>query len=237
MARHPWIRLSLAFLCCAVLLGACDYAGKPDNAVERRFTWFSYLAGEDVRQSCRSHAPPRYRFVYNGIFTEYIRTYELNGLPGGDGGMLDGEILSAEVAPGFLAHFPYWPWSGKRSVVQVNGTEMKLLRRALEDSGYDHAPPVGTVLDSHSNYWMVSSCEGNRFHFNAWVHPSPAFDDIRFTEILAGLDGLNSAFPPPRPLTPEEAEYRPRPARAQEAGYFRFFAEVTHDGLRIAARP
>ena len=33
------------------------------------------------------------------------------------------------------------------------------------------SPPVGEILDSHSFYWLVSACEGNRFHFNVWVHP------------------------------------------------------------------
>ena len=55
---------SLLLVCGLLFLTACNYTGRPDNAVERRYTWFSYLAGDDLRESCRSHAPPRYRDEY-----------------------------------------------------------------------------------------------------------------------------------------------------------------------------
>jgi len=230
---------SLLLVCGVIFLSACDYAGRPDSAVERRFTWLSFLAGEDLRESCRNHAPPRYRFVFNAIFSEQVRTYDINGLPNGGGGMIDAEILSAELSPNFLAHFPYWPWSGKRAVAQLNAVEMTLLRSSLEASGFFKRPPVGKILDSHSFYWAVSACEGNRFHFNAWSHPSPEFANIRFAEILQRFDGTKIALPEIRELSAEEREYRPRPAVAQHnnPGYFRFFAEIQQDGLRAAARP
>ena len=230
---------SLVLLFCAALvLGACEYVERPDNVVERRFTWFSYLAGEDLKESCRSHAPPRYRFVYNAIFSEQVRTYEINGFPDGGGGMIDVEILSSEVSPDFLLHFPNWPWSGKRAVAQLNDVELKMLHTSLEASGFFDSPSLGKVLDSHSFYWLVSACEGNRFHLNAWVHPSPEFDNIRFVKVLQRLDGTKTDLPGARHLAAEETEFRPKPAVAQESGgYFRFFAEITPDGLRAAARP
>jgi len=231
---------NLFILCCtALVLSACEYVERPDNVVERRFTWFSYLAGEDLKESCRTHGPPRYRFIYNAIFSEQVRTYEINGFPDGGGGMIDAEILSSEVSPGFLVRFPFWPWSGKRAVGEINEVEMKLLRTSLDASGFSDSPPVGEILDSHSFYWLVSACEGNRFHFNVWVHPSPEFANIRFAEILQRLDGTQVALPEARDLPAEETEFRPRPAVAQDAGlgYFRFFAEILRDGLRAAAQP
>ncbi len=227
----------LGLICSALILGACEYTSRPDNAVERRFTWFSYLSAEDIKESCRSHSPPRYRFIYNAIYTNHVRTYEINGLPGGGGGMMDSEVLSAEVSPGFLVHFPFWPWSGERVVAQLNEVEMKMLRTSLEASGYFDSPPVGTILDSNTFYWLVASCEGNRFHFNAWVHPSPEFDGLKFVETLRRFDGSKIEIPQARELTPEEKEFRRRPARAQEPGYFRFFAEILPDGLGVAAGP
>ena len=108
MARsiHRWIG-SLLLLCGVVILSACEYSGRPDNAFERRFTWLSFLAGEDLKESCRNHAPPRYRFVFNAIYSEHVRTYDINGLPDGGGGMIDAEVLSAELNDGFLVHFPF----------------------------------------------------------------------------------------------------------------------------------
>lgn len=86
---------SLLLVCGFLFLTACNYTGRPDNAVERRYTWFSYLAGDDLRESCRSHAPPRYRFVYNAIYSEQVRTYEINSLSDDGGDMIDAEVLSA----------------------------------------------------------------------------------------------------------------------------------------------
>ena len=231
---------NLFAVCCVIILGACEYTGRPDNALEKRFTWLSFLAGEDLKESCRNHAPPRYRFVFNAIYSEQVRTYDIIGLPDGGGGMFDAEVLSAKLSDSFLVHFPYWPWSGKRAIAQINDVEMSLLRNSLEASGFYKRPPVGKILDSQSFYWAVSACEGNRFHFNAWSHPSPEFANIRFVEILQRFDGTKIALPEVRELSPEEREFRPRPAIAQNddhKGYFRFFAEVQQDGLRAAARP
>ncbi|MBT3171774.1 MAG: hypothetical protein HN333_10140, partial [Rhodospirillaceae bacterium] len=78
------------------------------------------------------------------------------------------------------------------------------------------------------------------FHFNAWSHPSPEFANIRFIEVLQRFDGTGVALPEVRELTPEEREFRPRPAVAQNdnrEGYLRFFAEIRPDGLRAAAQP
>lgn len=232
-------RSLLLIFCAALMLSACDYEGRPDNAVERRFTWFSYLAGEDLKESCRAHAPPRYRFIYNAIYSEQVRTYEINGLPDGGGGMIDVEILSAEVSPDFLLQFPFWPWAGKRAVAELNDVEMKLLRTSLEASGFFDGPPAGKILDSHSFYWLVSACEGNRFRLNAWTHPSPEFANLSFVEILRRLDGTKVPLPEARELSPDEREFRPKPAVAQNvgAGYWRFFTEILPDGLRTAARP
>ena len=230
---------SLLLVCGFLFLTACNYTGRPDNAVERRYTWFSYLAGDDLRESCRSHAPPRYRFVYNAIYSEQVRTYEINSLSDDGGDMIDAEVLSAELSPSFLSNFPNWLRSGAHAVAQLNAVEVSLLQNALEESGFYDKTPIGKVLDSNSFYWAVSACEGNRFHFNAWSHPSPEYANIRFAEILQRFDGTKIALPEPRALSPEEREYRPRPAVAAKVstGYFRFFAEIRLDGLRAAARP
>ena len=72
------------------------------------------ILGSDLRESCRSHTPLRYRFAYNGIYSEQVRTYEINGLSDDGVGMIDAEVLSAELSPSFLSNFPNWPWSRAR---------------------------------------------------------------------------------------------------------------------------
>ncbi len=68
--RQPLRRTRRLFLCAALaapllVLSACTYRGESDNPVVRRFTWFSYLNGDDIRAACRADTRERYRFVYN----------------------------------------------------------------------------------------------------------------------------------------------------------------------------
>ena len=45
----------LLMFCAALVLGACEYVERPENASERLFTWFSYLAGEDLKKFCKEN--------------------------------------------------------------------------------------------------------------------------------------------------------------------------------------
>ena len=77
-----WSNLFFIF----ALLGAAactTYEGPPSNPVERSLTWFSYLAGDDIRAACRQGGSDHYRFVYNAIYEVQIRGYELTPTPGG----------------------------------------------------------------------------------------------------------------------------------------------------------
>src|SRR5690606_6468296 len=67
-------RLGPAALC-LIVLAACTYRGA-DDPVSRKFSWFSYLNGDDIRRECVAGAADRYRFVYNGINVEQVRTYD-----------------------------------------------------------------------------------------------------------------------------------------------------------------
>ncbi len=68
----------------ALGVGACTaYQGTPSNPIEQSLTWFSFVAGDDIRAVCRAGEPDHYRFVYNGIYEVQIRAYELTPTPGG----------------------------------------------------------------------------------------------------------------------------------------------------------
>ena len=59
-----------------LLLSGCERLGE-DHPVTRKLTWFSHLGGRDIRNSCVTGAPDRYRFVYNGIYVEQVRSYDI----------------------------------------------------------------------------------------------------------------------------------------------------------------
>ena len=54
--------LLVAFAC-----AGCNYQGR-DDALSQRFTWFSYMNGDDILAACNPGAPDRFRFVYNGVY-------------------------------------------------------------------------------------------------------------------------------------------------------------------------
>ncbi|MDA0240525.1 MAG: hypothetical protein O3A84_10935, partial [Proteobacteria bacterium] len=69
------------------LLSACTYQGATvegfgtDHPITRKFSWFSYVGGEDIRTACVTGAPDRYRFVYNAVYNEQVRSYDLVASP------------------------------------------------------------------------------------------------------------------------------------------------------------
>ncbi len=78
-----FLRLSAAALLFANIFAGCTYHGtQQDNPVQRRFTWYSYLNGDDIREDCEADARPRYRFVYNGVYVQQVRSYDIRPVAG-----------------------------------------------------------------------------------------------------------------------------------------------------------
>ena len=76
--RKTWI---------AVLLGAsrivaCRSGGPSDGAIARNLSWFDHVGTKNSREACDPGTANRLRFVYNGIYDEQIRSYEIRELPG-----------------------------------------------------------------------------------------------------------------------------------------------------------
>lgn len=95
-ARVLSLVATVAALGAGLLAGACTYTGKPaDNPVERRFTYMSYLAADDLRAVCTAGTPERYRFVYNAEYSRQVRLYEVEIEPDGRGAVLEARILAA----------------------------------------------------------------------------------------------------------------------------------------------
>src|SRR3954471_5052202 len=72
-------------------------AQRPDRAVEqpvvRSLNWFSYVAAGDIRAACRPGGRNRMRLVYNALWEEQVRTYELFLQPDGTAGLNIGVLV------------------------------------------------------------------------------------------------------------------------------------------------
>jgi len=179
---------------------ACTYrAGLEDNPVTRSFAWFSYLNADDLRKTCQPGGPDRYRLVYNGVWQEQVRTYDvIVGREGGGGDLkaqVRGETDFARPIPldDLLA-----PWRPKTVRKRLAGSDLARLRGGLRQSGFYAPVPQGMRVRSWGFFWVAAACEGGRFRFNAWSHPSKRFDRVELARVLGGLDGTGIPFNRPR---------------------------------------
>jgi len=212
-------RVSSVWLFCALataiagMVGACASAGNYDNPLLRESTWFGYLNANDIRSTCAPRAADRYRLVYNGVYVEQVRTYDVAAGPQGesqhdlrirvvvprgqkppsgenpDDGMVSDPLQLLGRGPGVVR------------TKTLNGSEMEALRQALSDSSFFAPPPKGTYLRSEDFYWIGAACVDGQFFFNAYKWPSNRFEDARFPRLLLSWDTTGIRINTPRELS------------------------------------
>ncbi len=173
-----------------VFLGGCAYNGS-DDPLSRKFSWFSYLNGDDLRAACVVGAPDRYRFVYNAIYIEQVRTYDLTA-----GGKSGANLLKVRViGPSDISKIVVEngadimsPWRGNKEKVWLRDKDLHKLERAMETGGVFGTSPDGLELSSDDFYWLISACRDGKFYFNAYKWPSERFDNASFPGLLTAWD-------------------------------------------------
>lgn len=181
-------RLSMTAAVLAGILAGCAYTGG-DDPVTRKLTWFSYLNGDDIRAACVPGAPDRARLVYNGVYIEQIRTYDI--VTEGDRPKLSIRVVGPADLRAIRAESPesiMAPWMGRRETVVLPGGGFDLLRRVLESDAARPVMPGDERLESDDFYWIVDSCFDGKFAFNAFRWPSARFRDAAFPGLIAGWD-------------------------------------------------
>lgn len=201
-----WAALSAS----ALVLAACAYKGGVDNPVIRKATWFSYVAGDDVLDLCRPGGLARYRFVYNAIYAEQVRAYDLQRLRPGDGATM---VINVFGGGGVMSNpvnilEPMSPWAAKSVEVKLSEADYLALIRTLEADGFGQPVKKGETLPSWAFYWTVSACANGQYHFNAWQHPSPEFDRLTFPARLFAVDKVDVPINKVRPINAAEKRLR-----------------------------
>lgn len=200
-------KYSVALMAVVALLSGCAYGGDSGNPVTRSFSWFSYIGGDDLRATCKPGSAERYRLVYNGIYDDQIRGYDLIVHDQGDATLSvwvrgDGDV--AQVTLDDLLK----PWRGKNATLTLDAGQLSKLRQALQDSDAFGPAPRGLRLPSDDFYWIVSGCRGAHYSFNAFLHPSDKFSQATFPAVLLALDPTGVPYNRPRP--PGERPYGSR---------------------------
>ncbi len=223
----------LLFLLLASLAAGCASRGAVDDPVVRSFTWFPYVGGEDIKAICAPGASDRYRFVYNGVWDEQVRTYDIVGSATGLGAVAKARVFGEFDLRNFALSSPQSVWRGAGSRASLTEDAFDTLRRIVAESPFEGPTPDGRFLRSDEFYWAVSACRGGRFHFNAWTGDMAGFAELPFFDLLLPLDGTGVAVNPPRRL--DLGPFDDVPQRFRTAGgptqYFRL--QVGANGLRL----
>jgi hypothetical protein len=182
----------------ALVLSACAAGPNTlDNPVLRKFQWFSYLEGGDFKATCTPGSSDRYRLVYNGIYTEHVRTYDLRA----DTGKLDVHlILPVDLSNFTVQDFPdlFNPWQGKKATRQLDGAQVAAIVGALDADGAFGPPALGLELPSMGFFWSIASCHKGAYHFTGLAWPSDDWDAATFPGALAAVDPIKDPLNPPR---------------------------------------
>ncbi|MCF8482670.1 MAG: hypothetical protein K9H25_19785 [Rhodospirillum sp.] len=178
-------------------LGACASSGDIDNPAERRLSWYSHLNGDDIRAACQPGAPDHLRAIFNGVYSEEVRLYEIRTL-GEDRSLSSRVIGPADLTTlakvGGLSSL-FDPWRGTSRVHALDGEGWASLREALKADGLGEAPPEGLEVRSDRFYWVVVGCLDGAMVFNAWADPSDRFAALTFDDVLVALDKPENPLP------------------------------------------
>ena len=220
----------------ALVLAGCAVAGQPRDPLTRELTWFGYLAGDDIRGACRTGLD-RYRFVYNAVYTEQVRAYDLS-IDADGAGVLDTTVFGGIEVAEIPRRDPLPTWFGRPSRAAMATHDVAALLEALDASGFDDPPPFGARLDSGDFYWVVVACRSGRFDFNAFAAPGARFDGVAFLEPLLAHDGTGVMVNRAR-ARPVRGMDRPgRPSHeAAAAGGPRFLFKVSELGIVYHSNP
>jgi hypothetical protein len=194
-----------------LLAAGCAYRGG-DDPISRKFTWFSYLNGDDIRAACKTDGTPRYRFVYNGVYVQQVRTYDITPDPATGGHRLKVRVIGPTRVDSVTIEDPVKTLSTDPLAILAPGAgeiqEVSLIRRDLDDldralarSGFFRPAPSFLRLTSEDFYWIGTACLGGRLAFNAYRWPSPEFTNAAFPDVLLTLDPTGIPVNPPRDLS------------------------------------
>lgn len=197
---HSWVRRSVpifAVIALVMLVTGCAYqAGDEANPLTRKFTWFSFVGGDDIRADCKPGAPDRFRLIYNGIWLEQVRVYQVRG---GATPILDERVIAPDQLTELSLGDPLAPWRGVTASVTLRSDEYAALLQTLTKSGAYTSPAETLTLRSDDFYWTAASCHDGAFHLTAWRYPSDGFSHITFPAWLMALDRTGVPVNPPRP--------------------------------------
>ncbi len=225
------MRKQLLVLATAFLATACASGGPSDNPLVRPFQYFSYLNGDDIRQECAPGADSRYRLVYNALYEQQVRTYDIRQASGAKEGVQESRVFSRGIG----AHFGIG--SGgvdfkdqPQSQESLSYDDLVAIDKALIDSGFERPAQEGMKLHSDEFYWIAMVCREGAFKYFAWTKENADLEKLTL------IDAVSLADTTDIPVEPvNEPIIHDRGGRNQvglEGGSY-FSLEVGDNGLKL----
>jgi len=184
--------------CLALFAASCTYQGGVEDPFTRKFTWFSYVNGDDIRKVCADLGADRYRFVYNGIYQRQTRSYDVFFHARKIRMLVTGQPdLRNMEANDLIA-----PWRGVKRELQISDKVLNGIRNSLISSAALQPAPRGLRLYSDKFHWTVAACVDGEFYFNAYLWPSKRWDGMTFDDVLLDLDITGVEVEKPKRLSP-----------------------------------
>jgi hypothetical protein len=192
-----------ALLLLVVAVIACTTEGRfPNNPLSRNLQWFSYVGGDDIRSGCVAGASPRYRFIYNAVWDEQVRTYDLTRGAPGTGATLEIHVVRDGTNVLQTGLFGSTATLGTTRVVsRIDEQAYLRLVRAVEASGFGAPARQNHRLPGWDFYWLVNACAEGRWHLNAWRRRDDGFNTLAFVQELFALDRSGIAINLPREVS------------------------------------
>ena len=230
--------MSVAAFGLALAASPMASAQRPDRYVDppivRSFNWFAFVGGDDIRANCGKDGRNRMRLIYNAIYSEQVRTYELFLQPDGTAGLSIGVLADQGVVSNLLMNNGgdvLKPWSMKHGERILNAGETRDLMALFQASAAFGPPRDGLRLPDVDFWWTVASCRDGVWGFQAYHYPTDGFANVKFAQTLFSFDTVPVPVNPPRKLVPAELRRDPNaPVNHMKANQWTL--TVGRDGLR-----
>lgn len=218
------MRYGLGVVVGALALAGCTYGGGDmGDPATRKFHWFSYVAGDDIKATCQPGSPDRFRLVYNGRYDQQLRLYDLDSVRH----LLIAKVTKPANASRISGDDLLAPWRAEEAKTPLDQPAYDTMVASFADAGMFGPPAVGRELPSHGFHWAAASCKDGQFRFTGWVYPETDLMALPFVAPLLAADGTGVALNPPGPIA-FDPQYEDNLRRGQVTS---FHLKVGRDGM------
>ena len=182
-------------ICLAAILAGCAADGGTNNPVFRPFQWFSYANGDDIRENCAPDRNARYRMIYNAIYDEQVRTYDILQVTTSNSATQTTRAFRGGISVDWLLGAAgSGPAATHDSKVVISLDDLISIEQALVASGFEKPAIDGQILHSDEFYWIAMVCRNGVFKYYAWNDDNADVAKLPFRDVLSKGDKTGVAF-------------------------------------------